>query len=73
MSQVLFGLAVLACPLGMGLMMWLMMRGGHGPTAAAASLTDNRAELARLRAEIDQLQAAQRDAAPAAPPTGASL
>lgn len=50
-------LAVLACPIGMGAMMWLMMRGmKKDPVPAVPD-----AELVSLRAEIDQLRAAQRD------------
>jgi hypothetical protein len=45
----------------MGLMMWLMMRGAKQPTTPDPTTQDASAELARLRAEIDQLQAAQRD------------
>lgn len=59
MAELLYPLALLACPVGMGLMMWMMMRGnkqespqpGHAPTPD---------ELTRLRAEVDQLRAAQR-------------
>ncbi len=47
-------LYLLACPVGMGAMMWMMSRGhGSGPQATE----DKQAELAGLRAEIDQLRA----------------
>ncbi len=58
--QALYGLALLACPVGMGLMMWMMMRGG----SKSQPTTVSEFEVARLRAEVDQLQAAQRDGAP---------
>lgn len=61
MDQALFSLALLACPVGMGLMMWFMMRGRKdSPPSSPPAATD--AELATLRAEVDQLRAAQRDA-----------
>jgi hypothetical protein len=50
MSQLLWAAAALACPIGMGAMMWMMMRGNHGATTADES------EIARLRAEVDQLK-----------------
>ena len=56
MPEILYALAVLACPVGMGAMMWMMMRGNKG---RAAGLDSREAELARMRAEIDQLRAAQ--------------
>jgi hypothetical protein len=54
-------LAVLACPVGMGLMMWFMskgMRGGRSEErkADSTSVEDLRREQARLAAEIDQLE-----------------
>lgn len=65
------GLAALACPVGMGAMMWFMMRGSrHGqqvgpPTMPLGSTAggdlEREAELVRMRAEIDQLRAAQID------------
>ena len=65
----LYGLAALACPVGIGAMMWVMMRGSrHGqqvgpPTmpleSPAGGDLEREAELARMRAEIDQLRAAQ--------------
>lgn len=70
MSELFYSVALLACPVGMGLMMWFMMRGnqnmrGHNqsPSASGAASAD---ELTRLRAEVDQLRAAQR---PVADPT----
>jgi hypothetical protein len=60
----LYALAVLACPVGMGLMMWMMMRANkqtdHRPPEQHASPATD-AELARLRAELDQLRAETRD------------
>lgn len=69
MSELLLGLAVLACPLGMGAMMWFMMRGMGNNQAAPASAPAGdpvaEAELQLLRREVDQLRAAQQ-----APSTG---
>ena len=70
MPQIFYSLAVLACPVGMGLMMWVMMRGGKQSAPPQATPPDSGAELARLRAEIDQLQAAQRDTSHDAEPRG---
>ncbi len=58
MEQLFYALAVLACPVGMGLMMFFMMRRPSQNTPPTSAGTD---ELTRLRAEIDQLKAAQRD------------
>jgi hypothetical protein len=54
MSELLYALALLACPLVMGSMMWMMMRGQQPATQATAAKQE---ELANLRAEIDQLRA----------------
>ncbi|KRE60533.1 hypothetical protein ASG92_21510 [Arthrobacter sp. Soil736] len=56
MEQFLLFLPALACPVGMGLMMWLMMR-GHGRGGQPAT-PDQEQELARLRSEIEALRAA---------------
>ena len=66
MSESLYLLAVLACPVGMGLMMWMMMKmQGSSASGAAKSpaetSVDKQAELIKLRAEIDQLRAERRD------------
>jgi hypothetical protein len=61
MPQILYSLAILACPVGMGAMMWFMMRGTKQPDSPEPPTFADKAEMARLRAEIDQLQAAQRD------------
>ncbi|TFB96376.1 MULTISPECIES: hypothetical protein [unclassified Cryobacterium] len=53
MQQFLYILPALICPVGMGLMMWFMMRGrGHGKTADGPE----EQELARLRAEVAALR-----------------
>lgn len=64
-------LLVLACPVGMGLVMWYMMRGDQPRGPSKPSAQD--VELTRLRAEVDQLRAAQRETArhDAAGPDGA--
>jgi hypothetical protein len=63
MTEAFYALAVLACPVGMGVMMWLMMRGGNhaAPTPQPSQPSAGDAELAALRAEVDQLRAEQRD------------
>lgn len=52
MSQLLYTLALLACPVGMGAMMWMMNR---KPKAAPDETAAKQAELAGLRAEVDRL------------------
>jgi hypothetical protein len=56
MPENLSALLLLACPVGMGLMMWLMMRGGHRPSTPDA---DHEQELAQLRAEVERLRVSQ--------------
>ncbi|SBW28744.1 hypothetical protein FDG2_5939 [Candidatus Protofrankia californiensis] len=64
MDSLLYALPALACPVGMGVMMWLMMRGGRRPTQAPPTAPDwqpdpRETELARLREEIQHLRAGQ--------------
>lgn len=54
MTELLYTLALLACPLGMGAMMWFMMRGGKRSQASAPVAEAE--ELRRLRAELDELR-----------------
>lgn len=59
-----YALAILACPLGMGAMMWFMMRGGmHSQHLSSTSKPlessverDREIELARLQTEIDEIR-----------------
>jgi len=66
MEKLLWVLPALACPVGMGFMMWMMMRPGRQQSASAAGGSPQ--ELAQLRAEIDDLRA-QQHAVPADVPT----
>jgi hypothetical protein len=51
-------LPAVACPVGMGVMMWVMMRRpGQQPTPIAQDRHDE--ELVRLRQELDDLQRKQ--------------
>jgi hypothetical protein len=55
MQSLFLGLAVLACPVGMGLMMWMMMRGQGKNTDGTQD--QSRQQVDQLRAEIEQLKA----------------
>jgi len=55
MQQLLYILPALACPVGMGLMMWFMMR-GHGKDPATRGTPEQEQELACLRAQIQALR-----------------
>jgi hypothetical protein len=56
MQSLLLEVAILACPVGMGLMMWMMMRGQAKDTAAGEDRSSQQ-EVQALRAEIEQLKA----------------
>ena len=56
MQSLFLGIAALACPIGMGLMMWMMMRGRHENDGGTG---EHGQEVAELRAEVDQLKAQQ--------------
>jgi len=53
MTQFLLAAAPLACPIGMGVMMWMMMRGNHSPADA------EQREVAQLRADIAELKSSR--------------
>jgi hypothetical protein len=55
MESLLLGLAALACPIGMGVMMWMMARGQRGGNANGQDSKQD--QVAQLRAEIEQLKA----------------
>ena len=62
MEGILVALAILACPVGMGLMMWFMakgMRGGKNEEPVA--LEELRDEHRRLGEEIDRLESSRAD------------
>ncbi|MDW3215672.1 MAG: hypothetical protein R8G01_16855 [Ilumatobacteraceae bacterium] len=55
--ELLYPLALLACPVGMGLMMWFMMRGSKSDSAETPGrdqeINSLRAEIAALRQRSD--------------------
>lgn len=57
MASVFYTLAVLACPVGMALMMFMMMRGQNNGSADQPGGAANSSELQVLRAEIEALKA----------------
>ena len=60
MDQFLAALPLLACPVGMGAMMWWMSR-HRGNDDHASQGSGEAGELTRMRAELDQLRAAHED------------
>lgn len=72
MENLLYALPLLACPVGMGLMMWLMMRGNKhqemgsiqapaesGPAGQSAAATSQDERLVQLRAQLEEVRAEQ--------------
>jgi hypothetical protein len=60
MQSLLLGVAALACPVGMGVMMWMMMRDQSNDTAASEHYGGQQ-EVQALRAEIEELRAQRAD------------
>jgi hypothetical protein len=54
LESLLYGLAVVACPVGMVVMMWMMARGRRGGSPSSHNSSD---QVDGLRSEIEQLKA----------------
>ncbi|MEU0171424.1 hypothetical protein ABZ214_39260 [Streptomyces iakyrus] len=64
MPEAVYPLLLLACPLGMMLMMWWMMRGSHagrGQNTAPGTTPATQAEIDQLRAELRLMRAQQAE------------
>lgn len=57
MEGVLIGLVALACPIGMGLMMWFMSKGMRGSKNEYSEQQESEPSLAELQAEHERLGA----------------
>lgn len=57
MESLLYALLLLACPVAMGAMMWMMMRPNTRRDSSAQE------EITQLRSEVDQLRAGGRQPA----------
>lgn len=68
----LYGLAVLACILGTGVMMWALTRGTTRRHDRSTTAAEREAQLVRLQAELDQLRAAQPRSEPRRSAKGAA-
>ncbi|SFB62574.1 hypothetical protein SAMN05216266_13114 [Amycolatopsis marina] len=55
MDSLLYTVAILACPVGMGAMMWMMMRGQGKSTGSGQP--EQAQQVQQLRSEIDELKA----------------
>lgn len=64
MHNLPFILGALACPLGMGAMMFFMMRPSAKQRQPQPVGTQQDQEIAQLREQVNQLRAEQKDAAP---------
>jgi hypothetical protein len=75
-SQILLYLIFLACPVSMGVMMWMMMRGDHGRMGVGSSaaggpdprIAELESQVAELRAVV-RLERPDRDALAARDPS----
>jgi hypothetical protein len=64
-EALLLGIAALACPIGMGLMMWMMMgRKRNAAGNADGQHQDGQEQVVELRAEIEELKAERAEQSP---------